>query len=157
VWALNSGDPNKESSKLLPKNKILAHVEGRCGTNRIFTWSPNWIFFRYALCCKFSPDSSLLVTTSADRTAKLWRTSDFTLVQVTYAAQMLLIQVLLLQTLTMPEEAGPGPQQPAWVWDAAFTADSQMLLTASSSDHKARLWNIKTAEVMGIDGGQIRS
>ena len=37
---------------------------------------------RYSLCCQFSPDSSLLVTTSADHTAKLWRTSDFTLVQV---------------------------------------------------------------------------
>ena len=29
VWALSSGEP-KESSKLLPKNKILAH-EGRSG------------------------------------------------------------------------------------------------------------------------------
>jgi len=103
VWALSSGEP-KESSKLVPKNKILAH-EGR-----------------YSLCCQFSPDSSLLVTTSADHTAKLWRTSDFTLVQ----------------ELTCPDQR--------WVWDAAFTADSQYLITASS-DCVARLWSLKTGEV----------
>lgn len=31
---------------------------------------------RYALKCKFSPDSTLLATTSADQTAKIWRTAD---------------------------------------------------------------------------------
>jgi len=103
VWALSSGGP-KESTKLHPKNKILAH-EGR-----------------YSLCCQFSPDSSLLVTTSADHTAKLWRTSDFTLVQ----------------EVTCPDQR--------WVWDAAFTADSQYLITASS-DSVARLWSLKTGEV----------
>ena len=95
VWALSSGEP-KESSKLVPKNKILAH-EGRWALswNKVkpiiwpmrikYRWDSLFKYlstFRYSLCCQFSPDSSLLVTTSADHTAKLWRTSDFTLVQV---------------------------------------------------------------------------
>merc|ERR1712226_182477 len=41
VWTLASGQP-KEASRLLPKNKIIAH-EGK-----------------YSLCCQFSPDSQLL-------------------------------------------------------------------------------------------------
>lgn len=102
VWSLSGGGP-KESSQLHPKNKILAHK-------------------RYSLCCKFSPDSSTLVTTSADHTAKLWRTSDFS----------------LIQELTTESQR--------WVWDASFTADSQYLLTASS-DNMARLWSLKTGEV----------
>ena len=79
VWALSSGEP-KESSKLLPKNKILAH-EGRWLESSSPPSTQDFVR-RYSLCCQFSPDSSLLVTTSADHTAKLWRTSDFTLVQV---------------------------------------------------------------------------
>ena len=79
VWALSSGEP-KESSKLLPKNKILAH-EGRWLESSSPPTTQDFVR-RYSLCCQFSPDSSLLVTTSADHTAKLWRTSDFTLVQV---------------------------------------------------------------------------
>ena len=80
---------------------------------------------RYSLCCQFSPDSSLLVTTSADHTAKLWRTSDFTLVQVVIHLfqwskpqnPRFSKQVSILQELTCPDQR--------WVWDAAFTADSQ--------------------------------
>ena len=37
---------------------------------------------RYALKCKFSPDSSLLATSSADQTARLWRTSDLEMIVV---------------------------------------------------------------------------
>jgi hypothetical protein len=50
---------------------------------------------------------SLLVTTSADQTARIWKTSDFTLLQeLRHEAQR-------------------------WVWDAAFSADSQYILTGS--------------------------
>ena len=31
----------------------------------------------YALACHFSPDSTMIATTSADHTAKLWRTVDY--------------------------------------------------------------------------------
>ena len=138
VWALSSGEP-KESSKLLPKNKILAH-EGRSGLKfNAEAWAKSyivlivlqacilWSYPRYSLCCQFSPDSSLLVTTSADHTAKLWRTSDFTLVQVSSRELFDPKQLLTwncnckfcfsLQELTCPDQR--------WVWDAAFTADSQ--------------------------------
>lgn len=47
----------------------------------------------------------LLITTSADQTAKIWRTSDFS----------------LLQELKQ--------QNQRWVWDAAFSADSQYVFT----------------------------
>jgi hypothetical protein len=54
---------------------------------------------------------SLLVTTSADQTARIWKTSDFTLLQeLRHEAQR-------------------------WVWDAAFSADSQYILTGSSASY----------------------
>lgn len=70
----------------------------------------------YALKCKFSPDSTLLATTSADQTARLWRTADF--------SETAMFQV----------------KDQKWVWDCAFTADSQSLFTCSS-DGMLRLWS----------------
>ena len=103
VWSLTEGGP-KQSSQLHPKNKILAHK-------------------RYGLCCKFSPDSSHLVTSAADTTIKVWRTSDFSLVTE-----------LRCET------------QRGWVWDLDFTADSQYVVSASS-DSVARLWSLRTGEM----------
>jgi len=77
---------------------------------------------RQALKCKFSSDAELLVTTSADHTARIWSTQDFS----------------LLQELKTPAQR--------WVWDAAFTSDSQYLFTGSS-DNVARLYNVKTGIV----------
>ena len=37
---------------------------------------------RYALKCKFSPDSKLLATSSADESCKIWRTDNFEQVAV---------------------------------------------------------------------------
>ena len=37
---------------------------------------------RYALKCAFSPDSTMVATTSADQTTRLWRTSDLGLITV---------------------------------------------------------------------------
>ena len=37
---------------------------------------------RYALKCAFSPDSTMLATTSADHTTRLWRTTDQGLITV---------------------------------------------------------------------------
>lgn len=47
----------------------------------------------------------LLVTTSADQTARVWKTADFSLVQE-------------LKT-----------EAQRWVWDVAFSADSQYVIT----------------------------
>jgi G protein beta subunit-like protein len=86
-----------------------------------------------------------LATTSADQTAKLWKTSDFSLHST-------------LQT-----------ENQRWVWDIAFSADSQYAITGltlqfivvssylmtdcfvelltASSDNTARLWSIETSEI----------
>lgn len=83
---------------------------------------------RQVISCRFSPDSTLLVTTSADCTASVWRTTDLT-------SGCPLIQPLV--SLSTPTQR--------WVWDSAFSRDSHYLLTASS-DATARLWNISSGE-----------
>ncbi|PIK49498.1 putative target of rapamycin complex subunit lst8 [Apostichopus japonicus] len=101
VWRLT---PGKEDilSELHPKCKKEAHR-------------------KYALKCKFSPDCTLLATTSADQTVKIWKTADFSLLTTLEANQR-------------------------WVWDCAFSSDSQYLVTASS-DHMARLWSVEQGTV----------
>ena len=65
-----------------------------------------------------------LATTSADSTVKIWSTSRYSF--------------SLSKTLL-------GHQR--WVWDAAFSADSAYLVTASS-DHVARLWELSSGETV---------
>jgi len=93
-----SGNAAPPPARLAPIKKIDAHK-------------------RYALKCKFSPDSSILVTSSADRTCRVWRTTDFG-----HVSEM-------------------AAENQRWVWDMAFSADSQYLFTASS-DNLARLWSL---------------
>lgn len=38
-------------------------------------------------------------------------------------------------------------QHQRWVWDAAFSADSSYLVTASS-DHSAKLWELRYAKLL---------
>ena len=59
----------------------------------------------YALTCRFSPDVTKLATTSSDRTAKVWDiAADFELkLELTGHSQ--------------------------WVWDCAFSADAEKLVT----------------------------
>ncbi|KAK3932554.1 Target of rapamycin complex subunit lst8 [Frankliniella fusca] len=102
IWSLHGGE-SQEPTKMKPSHKIEAHP-------------------KFALKCAFSPDSSLLVTTSADQSARIWQTKDFNL-------------------LTELKQEGQR-----WVWDAAFSADSQYIVTASS-DGIARLWNIEKGTV----------
>jgi G protein beta subunit-like protein len=87
---------------------------------------------RYALKVLFSPDSTLLATSSADGTAKIWRTVDFGLESEckVYGGG----------------RSNGNSRHATWVWDMAFTCDSEYLLTASS-DKLARLWSVKTGEV----------
>ncbi|KAI0208379.1 Target of rapamycin complex subunit lst8 [Lamellibrachia satsuma] len=102
IWTL-SGGHSEEPTQLHPKSSIHAHQ-------------------KYALKCKFSPDSSMLATTSADNTVKIWQLSDQS----------------LLSTLTTSSQR--------WVWDCSFSIDSEYLITVSS-DSMARLWTVKTGEV----------
>ena len=102
VWSLAG---NKDEKTLFyPKQKIPAHKT-------------------YGLKCLFSPDSSLLATTSADGTLKLWKTKDFS----------------LYKTL--------GDASQRWVWDCSFSEDSHYIITASS-DNFGRLWNIEKSEAI---------
>lgn len=103
VWRLTGG-AREEKTIFYPQQRIPAHV-------------------KYGLKCLFSPDSSLLATTSADGTLKLWNTSDFT----------------LFKTLSDPSKR--------WVWDCSFSEDSHYIITASS-DSNGRLWNVDKAEII---------
>lgn len=110
----------------------------------------------YALKCKFSPDSTLLATTSADCTAKLWKTADllFCLEQndpctpvspsTPPGCNLISSRDYKTEQPTCAVELKDSNQR--WVWDVAFSADSQYIITASS-DNLARLWSISTGEV----------
>lgn len=67
-----------------------------------------------------SPDVRYLVTTSSDKTARVWSAEDFS-----------------------PDRTLIGHQR--WVWDCVISADSAYLVTASS-DKTARLWDLSTGE-----------
>lgn len=76
---------------------------------------------RYGLKCKFSPDSSCLVTTG-DGTARIYRADD----------DFKLYRELKLEKF--------------WMWDVVFTNDSKYLFSASS-DGIGRLWKIETKTI----------
>lgn len=64
-----------------------------------------------------------MATTSADHTAKIWSTDNWSLVK----------------TLSV--------QQKCWVWDCVFSGDSSFLVTGSS-DQVARLWDLSQGETI---------
>jgi G protein beta subunit-like protein len=97
---INSGGTTT-TAPIRPKAKFRAHSYGS-----------------YLLHAKISPDGRHLVTTSSDKTARLFDTTTWQ----------------LTQTLS---------QHTKWVWDAVFSADSSYLVTASS-DKTARLWNLRS-------------
>lgn len=74
-----------------------------------------------------------LATCSADTTVKIWSTSRY--------------EFALEKTLV-------GHQR--WVWDAAFSADSAYLVTASS-DHVARLWELSSGETVRQYNGHVKA
>jgi G protein beta subunit-like protein len=89
----------------------------------------------YCLHAKISPDCRHLCTTGSDGTAKLWDTTTWE----------------LTQNLKPDRDTAPASSSRSskvgWVWDAAFCADSSYLVTASS-DATARLWNLRTGDVV---------
>ncbi|KAL9187847.1 hypothetical protein ACHAXT_006225 [Thalassiosira profunda] len=103
VFAWNPRDATlKENDEpMRPAAKFRAHALGA-----------------YLLHAKISPDCRHLVTTSSDKTARLFDTTTWQ----------------LTQTLS---------QHKKWVWDAHFSADSSYLVTASS-DRSALLWNLRS-------------
>jgi target of rapamycin complex subunit LST8 len=123
---------------LVPITKFRAHAE-KPGT--------------YCLHAKIAPDCRHLVTTASSGVAKLWDTTTWQLTQT-------LQQAPSPPPTTAPNATSNSCNNSAsshlsntsstsskWVWDAAFCADSSYLVTASS-DHVARLWNLRTGDVV---------
>lgn len=89
IWSLsNTANSETQLTQTDPKLRIEAHK-------------------KYALRCKFSPDSSLLVTCSGDGTARIYRTDTFQL-----HAELKI--------------------EKYWMWDAVFSNDSKYLFTGKS-------------------------
>lgn len=124
---------------LNPMHDLLAAIDN---TGHCYIFSPNhqltpycmWkAHSSYGLKCLFSPNGVYLVTTSADHTAKIWKTCDF------YDKELVSAQPPTpFKVLTCDNQR--------WVWDVAFSADSQFLFTGSS-DSVVRLWHVESAEM----------
>jgi G protein beta subunit-like protein len=85
----------------------------------------------YLLKAKISPDCRQLVTCSSDQSARIYdMTRNY--------QQSSTSTPKLLQALTNHQK---------WVWDCSFSADSSYLVTASS-DQTARLFNLRSGEVV---------
>ena len=76
-----------------------------------------------------------MATSSADGTAKIWRTVDFSLAT---------------------ECKDSKATNSKWIWDLAFTCDSKYLFTAQS-DKIARLWTVESGEIKKDFQGHQRS
>jgi len=103
----------------------------------------------YGLKTMFSPDSNMLITTSADCRAKLWSVSELEKALENAARMRAAGEVSdtrLVDTPMKPiKELFREGQR--WVWDVEFTMDSENVFTASS-DNLIRLWNIESGEVV---------
>ncbi|XP_043192043.1 target of rapamycin complex subunit lst8-like [Amphibalanus amphitrite] len=117
IWSLSDGATDQAPVQITPKRRLEAHT-------------------RYGLKCRFSADGQLLCTTSADHTAKIWSTKDYSLVK----------------TLEWRNK----DETQRWVWDCAFSSDSKYLFTASS-DEQARLWNLETGSVVRTYKGHTKA
>lgn len=117
---------------LNPQDDMLAaidnignvHIFSQSSLTLLNTWKAH---SKYGIKCLFSPNGKYLVTTSADHTAKVWKTCD-----------------IVVGNFTAPYQILTSENQ-RWVWDVAFSADSQFLVTASS-DSVVRLWHVESAE-----------
>lgn len=63
-----------------------------------------------------SPSCRLLATCSADQTCKIWRTSNFS-----------------LMTELSIKSNNPGETSRGWMWDCAFSGDSQYIVTGEAA------------------------
>jgi len=148
-------DPT-DSTNFIPLSKFRAHPTGT-----------------YLTKAKISPDCRQLVTCSSDQTAKLFDiTRPQVQVPVPVPAQVPLQVPSQVKSnpsggtntngtctntavpVPVPAAVGFTPtltltlaQHQKWVWDAVFSADSSYLVTASS-DNIARLFNLRTGEVV---------
>jgi len=80
----------------------------------------------YATRCALSADASLLATSSADKTVKIWS------VDTTSEYLLTLDKALIGHKM--------------WVWDCAFTIDSAYMAT-TSTDGTAKLWEVRSGRI----------
>lgn len=161
---------------LNPMDDILAAIDNK-GYVHIFSPAQTLTLYcswkahsKYGIKCLFSPNGKYLVTTSADHTAKVWKTCDILKYnnsicddqqQQHYSSSSiggiseLVASVSLASPATslvsLPSKAlSPckvlTTETQRWVWDVAFSADSKFLVTASS-DSVVRLWHVENAEI----------
>ena len=92
---------------------------------------------KFVLKCRYSPDSTLLATASADQTAKIWRTSDLSdlnSLSMTESTDKKSNNLLNESSIwpkvdnILPAVELKDPHQ-RWVWDMGFSADSQFIIT----------------------------
>lgn len=111
---------------------------------------------KYALKCKFSPDCTLLITASADTTAKIWLTANLLPPSIEQHDDGLGSHSNGHYTPSLPiwptlDDLKPNFElttaNQRWVWDVAFTIDSQYVITGSS-DNMARLWQTNTGDII---------
>ncbi|XP_003745356.1 target of rapamycin complex subunit LST8 [Galendromus occidentalis] len=101
---------------------------------------------KYGLKCKFSPDGQSVVTTSADTTAKVWDVLELER-RLDEQCSLNVDEMEFKEASMEPKMVLKRENVQRWVWDLAFTMDSENLFTASS-DNMVRLWNLKSGEVV---------
>lgn len=167
VWDIrtNSGpstqlplhDTSVQCLSLNPVHDMLAAIDNT-GYCRIYSPANQLIpihswkaHTRYGLKCLFSPNGNYLVTTSADYTAKIWEVNK--LLDEAAKAKSKNIENCIPKIRYNLQVDNSLPAEPyklltcehqRWVWDVAFSADSQFLFTGSS-DNVVRLWHVETA------------
>lgn len=109
---------------------------------------------RYGLKCRFSLDSELLATSSADTTARVWKVSNLIASGDDNGPERLVRRsssqsstgTRAWKVANIPPMCEMSNINQRWVWDIAFSYDAQFLITASS-DTVARLWSVSPVEV----------
>ena len=100
---------------------------------------------KYAVKCKFNPESTFLATSAGDRKAKLWSTcGSYSLRHVSLTFTPTVTGTVWYLSLVSQEFTA---KKKCWMWDLAFSKDSIYLFTASS-DGVPRLWSIADQEVI---------
>ena len=107
----------------------------------------------YVLAARLSPDARLLATTSSDHSVKLWNCGGGADGDGAANSASVAGDGTAVAQGNPGSGGGGGPldwslaltlqSHTRWVWDAAFSADSSYLVTASS-DCTARLWECAT-------------
>lgn len=129
----------------------------------------------YVTKCLFSPSSDLLATTSADNSIKIWEFgSDYTSNSSSLSEQEIRGRPnpdkptyvdqddSASHTETEDSEGSPLLLRNSleghlkWVWDCAWSADSEYLVSASS-DNTARLWSAASGDCVCIYTGHLKA